>query len=43
MVVSSISGAVRGEGTDGLGRSKTWERMRSQGREGILFSIFNFD
>ena len=43
MVASGVSRAVRGEGTNGLDESETWERTRTQGREGILFSIFNFD
>jgi len=41
MVTIGISGAVRGEGTDGPVGPKTWECMRSQEREGSV-SIFIF-
>ena len=41
MVAISVSGAVRGESADGPVGPKTWEHMRSQGREGSV-SIFIF-
>jgi len=40
MVVIGISGAIRGENTDGPDGPEIWEHVRSQGREG---SVFYFD